>query len=247
MADPDWLTCAVCLGTMLPSEIPVVLYKSNTFGSWTACQHIFCRNCISPLSSLGPAARRCPTCRKRWNTAVPLLETNIEPLKIAYRSSYVSCPHECGAAVQIWDLDAHSRACPFAAVACPHEGCGLQLARKDMEKHKEECPRAFVACENEGCGEAVRREEAEAHAEECPKRIVRARCIPSAPTRRPLTRSTSTCRRPPRTTGSCWTSSRPSSTPKTSSSAAKPAPCGSRPACSAPGKPRSPSSEGTSR
>lgn len=109
-----------------------------------ACQHAFCRPCISTW--LGDHGS-CPLCRHK------LTRTGLNPLHRIWREKLGSlqvrcCYHGngCTDEMQLVGLSAHMLNCVYRKMGCPNEDCDTTVLRCDLDAHLAVCPCRRVAC-----------------------------------------------------------------------------------------------------
>jgi len=146
----------------------------------TACDHIFCEDCITPCLS-------CPTCRTAFapGDRKPLRECN-RPLLRLMHNLQVWCPYHPDSKLHPQSsLAASASSEANGEVSLPTEDnteafrakrmrlgpkcCDWQGSYMDLlATHLRQCPYHLVPCPR-GCGETLRRCDLEAHAPECAK------------------------------------------------------------------------------
>ena len=111
-----------------------------------ACQHAFCRPCISTW--LGDHGS-CPLCRHK------LTHTGLHPLHRIWReklhSLRVRCRHHdngCTEDMQLVSLSDHVLSCSYRKVCCPNEDCNASVLRCNLDGHLAACPYRRVTCPN---------------------------------------------------------------------------------------------------
>ena len=111
-----------------------------------ACQHAFCRPCISTW--LGDHDS-CPLCRHKLNSS------GLRPLHRIWReklhSLQVRCRHHgngCTKDMQLASLSDHVLSCSFRKVCCPNEDCQASVLQCELDSHLAACPYRSVTCPN---------------------------------------------------------------------------------------------------
>nr|KAF6355916.1 ring finger protein 151 [Myotis myotis] len=115
--------CSVCHGVLKkPVRLP--------------CSHIFCKKCI--LRWLA-RQKTCPCCRKEVKrkkmVRVNKLRKTIGHLEVKCKNAEAGCSVTCPLAHR----KGHQNSCPFELMACPNEGCMVQIPRGTLVAHLQHC------------------------------------------------------------------------------------------------------------
>ena len=121
---PSDLYCPLCLDVLTEPYL-------------TSCGHLFCSECISPLTA-GGDQYACPVCRETGFSTMRNrpVERQIRSLKV-----YCSFRREgCSWTGQRGSLDDHELACNFADMACLFQkfGCSVRVSRPGLNAHLKE-------------------------------------------------------------------------------------------------------------
>lgn len=152
------LICPIC---RVPFISPVI----------TACDHVFCHNCIVQAHALNPV---CPVDRlpmklvSETRSAPKIIHNQLDNLS-------VRCPNSsrgCGLIVSRSLVENHvARYCDKTLVPCPHPSCDKTVVRKDISKG---CLHYDVKCEY--CQQVKQKADLEEHQDiECPNR--KTKCV----------------------------------------------------------------------
>ncbi|KAM5198401.1 LOW QUALITY PROTEIN: RING finger protein 151 [Hipposideros larvatus] len=128
--------CSVCHGVLKrPVRLP--------------CSHIFCKKCI-----LQWLARQmtCPCCRKEVKQKkmvhVNKLRKTIGRLEVKCKNAEAGCLVTCPLAHR----KRHQDSCPFELMACPNNGCTVQVLRGALAEHRQHCQHGTQQHCPLGCG-----------------------------------------------------------------------------------------------